>query len=65
MPTGGRILIVSLPILLGHLGMSSAASQNPGVRKEGGVLQPGTSEGSVPALPGPLVGENGATPTVV
>lgn len=58
MHVGGRILFVSLVILLGHLGMNSVASQNPGGRKEGGLPLPGRSEGSVPALPGLLVGEN-------
>lgn len=62
MHVGGRILIVNLPILLGHLGMSPTASQNPGGRRQGGVLLPGRSESSVPALPGPLVGENGGNP---
>lgn len=58
MHVGGRILFVSLVILLGHLGMNSVAPQNPGGREEGGLPLPGRSEGSVPALPGLLVGEN-------
>lgn len=53
----GSILIISLLILLSHLGVNPVASQNPGGRK-GGLPLPGRSEGSVPALPGPLVGGN-------